>query len=162
MVQSAPRFVQFCQGLCTALQVECPDLGSGETPGASITITVDGVEFGLMASSSGDEEISILLVELGPFAAGKELSQCRVLLQSNFLLMGRDAPVFTLHPTQGSVFVHQVVCLDASLSPAAVLEQLRGFAQLVRRWREGEFSASDDSVPTDAGRSESMAAFGFA
>lgn len=156
-----PAFDEFCTRLSAALGMPCPDLRADpDAPWAAMTLTFDDVEIGLMQANDGDPDWAMVMLEFGPLPPEGEALACRTLLESNFLLMGAVQPVFSLHPTQGTVFVQQGFPLNRVDAPAFEAH-VRQLADAARRWRAGEFMSpefGDDPRAGSAAMATAMAA----
>ncbi|MBL0420419.1 CesT family type III secretion system chaperone [Ramlibacter sp. AW1] len=145
------RFEAFCQRVCDAMGVELPGSLAQDPLPPAITLTFEGVEIGLIQASFTDDEHAILLVEFGPLPTGREREACEVLLGANFLMMGTQPPVFSMHPETGSVYFHHGFRLTDA-DPAQVQAQAHEMVAAVQRWRSGEFvlagGLGDEQAPS--------------
>lgn len=137
MPASSPSsdFEDFCRQLCAAAGLAMPGLGAeGGTPPA-LGISYHGVEIGLVQASAQDASAAVMLVDFGPAPAQRQAEVFRVLLESNFLMLGERAPAFGINPASGHV-VYQHGFRIADADPQALCAQLGTLTAAVARWRE--------------------------
>ena len=136
------RFDSFCHRLCEALGLPMPERAGEDDALPALTLTIEGIEVGLVQASKADDEHAILLAEFGPLPEQEPLQACLVLLDTNFIMMSRQPPVFSRHPLNGSIFLHHGFRL-ADADPQAFEAQAREVVGAIQRWRAGEFLPAD-------------------
>lgn len=136
------EFKDFCHRLCEAAGVAMPRLDrDGGTPPA-LGIDYHGVQIGLVQASTQDASAAVMLVDFGPAPAQRQAEVFRVLLESNFLMLGERAPAFGINPASGHV-VYQHGFRIADADPQALCAQLDTLTATVMRWRETPLPLDD-------------------
>lgn len=145
----SPHFESFCRQVCAAAGVAAPRL---ETEGAmppSISIDYQGVRIGLVQAGAQDTASAVMLVDFGPPPVERQAEAFRVLLESNFLMLGERSPAFGLDPTTGHVIYHQGFRL-AEADPEGLGRSLGAITDAVARWRDDPFPPQAvDPAPAD-------------
>lgn len=143
------HFEDFCRRVCAAAGVAAPRLDPEGASPPSFSIDYRGVRIGLVQASAEDTAAAVMLVDFGPPPVQRQAEAFRVLLESNFLMLGERSPAFGLDPTTGHVMYHQGFRLTEA-DPGGLGRSLGAITEAVARWRDDPFPPQDaHPVPAD-------------
>ena len=107
-------FIELCASISTAAGIEIPDVAQDEEGLASITIEKDGVSVAVAHRSDLPGRV-IVALGLGAVAEEDDYKACRILMESNFLMMGeRATPCIGRNPSTREFVLHYTHQLEGT------------------------------------------------
>lgn len=128
-------FQNFCRRVCESAGVPAPRLEQEGAMPPSWSLDYQGVSIGLVQASAEDASAAVMLVDFGPAPLQRQAEAFRVLLESNFLMLGERSPAFGINPASGHVVYHQGFCI-AEADPEGLCRSFDAIAAAVAQWRE--------------------------
>ena len=130
-----PSFDELKISLCEIAGVEPPQLQEDDDGIAAFTLELDGVATSLL-QYRGRPDSFILASRLGAVAPADESNASRMLMESNFLMLGEAAtPCVGRNPITGDFVLHFTYRL-AEASGADVYQTIVRMTELAQEWRE--------------------------
>jgi hypothetical protein len=146
-----------CEGFCEIAHVALPELREQHDGIVAFSVLWHNVTVDVMARPAADPHNIFVLFDLGlPDLSRADLSQVLLaLLQSNFMAMRANQPVFSCHPETGTVVLQWAMPL-ADTRPTGLHQVIQEGVSLARLWRQDYFLASPatadgaaNALPTD-------------
>jgi hypothetical protein len=100
---------ELCKGICASLGMPAPTLAPDPQGTVSFTLRIDDIDIDLIEIDEGDQgeagggPLLQLAVNFGAVPPGHESALLPLLLESNFLMMGENAPAFGRDPRTGDI-----------------------------------------------------------
>ncbi len=147
-----------CSGICASLGVPAPALVADPLGTVSFTLRIHDIDIDLIEIDDGaqghasDGPRLLLVVNFGAVAPGRESALLPLLLESNFLMMGENAPAFARDPHTGDIALQCGIAM-ADTHVDAVCHTLIALADAARKLKPAlAEAASAPRSPDPAGR----------
>lgn len=130
------KFEQLAADICSAAQVEVPDLRADDNGTLAFNLVMNEVVVNLvhLTAPDVDNDEAFILITFGKLPECNALESLRVLAETNFAVWGAQAPVFGLNPATHEVVVRQSITLSR-IDAAAAFGALTRLVGLAREWR---------------------------
>ncbi len=102
------------------------------------TVTARGVRLTFLEPGAERPGVALLIAELGPVPAHRELACWRTLMAINPALLVREDAVFSRPPQADEAVLHGVIRLDEATA-YSVYEKAEQFLEWALQWREHQF-----------------------
>ena len=146
---TTPQLQNLCEGFCEIAHVARTELREQQDGIVAFSVLWHNVTVDVMARPAADPHNIFVLFDLGlPDLSRADLSQVLLaLLQSNFMALRANQPVFSCHPETGTVVLQWALPL-ADTHPAGLHQVIQEGVSLARLWRQDYFRVNPG--PTDA------------
>jgi len=125
---------ELCNGICASLGRPAPTLAADKLGVLSFTLRIEDIDIDLV-EIGGDEGVGpqlLVAVNFGAVPPGQESALLPHLLESNFLMMGENAPAFGRDPRSGDIALQCAIAL-ADTSVDAVCRALVALADAAKK-----------------------------
>jgi hypothetical protein len=147
-----------CSGICDSLGVPAPNLAADPLGTVSFTLRIQDIDIDLIELAEGAPDVDSegprlqLAVSFGAVPPGHESALLPLLLESNFLMMGENAPAFARDPRTGDIALQCGIAL-ADTDVDAVCRALVALSDAARKLKPAlAEAASVPRSPNPAGR----------
>ena len=146
---------ELCNGICAWLGMPAPTLVPDPLGTVSFTLRIHEIDIDLIEigdGKDGDGPRLQLAVNFGAVAPGHESTLLPLLLESNFLMMGDNAPAFGRDPRTGDIALQCGIAL-ADTGVDAVCRTLIAFSDAAKKLKPALAEVGSVTRPPDpAGR----------
>ena len=146
---------ELCNGICASLDMPAPTLAPDPLGTVSFTLRIQDIDIDLIETDEGEEGDGPrlhLAVNFGAVPPGHESALLPLLLESNFLMMGENAPAFGRDPHSGNISLQCGIAL-ADTHVDAVCRTLVALSDAARKLKPALAEAgSMPRAPDPAGR----------
>lgn len=144
---TTPQLQNLCEGFCEIAHVARPELREQHDGIVAFSVLWHNVTVDVMARPAADPHNIFVLFDLGlPDLSRADLSHVLLaLLQSNFMALRANQPVFSCHPETGTVVLQWALAL-AHTRPSDLHQVIQEGVSLARLWRQDYFLAAPSSA----------------
>jgi hypothetical protein len=141
MARMTTRFEVLCAQFCELAGVAPPAVDCSANGLAAFDAEMLGVRV-TIANHAADGDSVLVVAALGGVPPAHESDAMRNLLDANFLMFARNAPVFSRNPVTGE-FTLQCVHDIAQCTAQSLYARVTQLSELALRWRAGCFASSE-------------------
>lgn len=142
-------FEVFCADLCALMGTPVPSLEPSPAGIVAFTVKYRDATIGFIKPDETMEPGVLMLICLGAPPLKLEPEVTRVLLDSNFLMMGMNSPVYARNPVTREISLHRSFTLLQS-DVHTILQAVVSAADVAKNWRETYFLDAPRVAAEDA------------
>jgi hypothetical protein len=140
-------FEEFCEEFCEIAGIEPPELAPDQWGTLAFSMQMRDIALTALQVPSRPD-MAYVMAELGPMPQDRAQEGWRTLMDTNKVLLGQDAPVFSRNPETGEVVLQQSLPLARS-TVAELFARIEGLTEMACQWQQGRLPsqapASDDA-----------------